>query len=663
MCHRSMPRLAAVLALAASVALGACSDSTGPRAGRPARVEMVAGNSQTAAAGEPIAQPVVVRVTDARGNPVQGATVTFVVTAGDGRLSFPPRPTDAEGLVRAWWTLGTSAGTPQTLEARLVDASGGVHASVTFAATAVAAAAAGLTAIGDSVAVALDLVDSLAVLLRDRYGNPVRDADVEWAVLGGTGTLASQRTTTDSAGVARNVWMLTGGAAQSPPVAQASVAGFAVRFTVVTALSVQAGDDAVQEPGAAVTVRVGTNGMAGLPIEWEVTSGGGRVIPAAPHTTGGPPASASAEWTLGPQGPQTLTVRTRGWSANLSATAALPGRRTLVADVPGNVLDIDAARVLYLTGERLVLRYRSDGSEVVVLDRSWGGNLTPRGVVATSKPPPIVCCPPGTATYDVLEWRDGVLNWMGQILGYTEPVLAVNGNWAVWGQPLMLGNLAAGTARRLLVNYPELNLFINVGPDGSFVYSPYTVIHGNFGVFLYRDGSISELPEVPYDSRGGYGVQPPWTDGVNVIYVRGFNQWLWHNGAWEHLADSEADLRPPEARVAGGYVAYTRFMPRALPAESAWSQVRLRTPGGADELVSAAARAAHLEALAPDGSVVYTEGKLHYRPFGPQVFTHRFIAYRGGPLVHVGSPTKAAVQWHDGHFYEISGGTVYELSR
>ena len=60
---------------------------TTPDAGTPATVTVVAGSAQTTTAGEVVAKPVVVRVTDANANPVPAVTVTFTVPPPGGGAS------------------------------------------------------------------------------------------------------------------------------------------------------------------------------------------------------------------------------------------------------------------------------------------------------------------------------------------------------------------------------------------------------------------------------------------------------------------------------------------------------------------------------------------------------------------------------------------------
>jgi hypothetical protein len=131
--------LSRVLFAGAVVALPACKDSTGSKVGPAARLEIIAGNAQSAPVLTELPQPVVVKVTDANGHVVNGQVVNFVVTAGGGHVFAGTAITNNDGLAQERWTLGGVAGAPQTLEARAVDsATGAALVFATFSATATA---------------------------------------------------------------------------------------------------------------------------------------------------------------------------------------------------------------------------------------------------------------------------------------------------------------------------------------------------------------------------------------------------------------------------------------------------------------------------------------------------------------------------------------------
>lgn len=81
------------------------------------RVQLLSGNNQTAPIGAPLAEPLVVALTNGVGNPVPDVPVIFKVTQNNGTLHAAglDAPTviatsDAQGRAQAQWTLGQRAG-------------------------------------------------------------------------------------------------------------------------------------------------------------------------------------------------------------------------------------------------------------------------------------------------------------------------------------------------------------------------------------------------------------------------------------------------------------------------------------------------------------------------------------------------------------------------
>ena len=66
----------------------------------------ISGDAQEGAAGTTLTTPFVVEAMDEGGKPMQGVSITFAVTAGDGRLSATTATTDARGRARTTLTLG-----------------------------------------------------------------------------------------------------------------------------------------------------------------------------------------------------------------------------------------------------------------------------------------------------------------------------------------------------------------------------------------------------------------------------------------------------------------------------------------------------------------------------------------------------------------------------
>ena len=88
----------------------------------------MSGDGQRADAGAALPEPVVVRVADAGGSAVAGATVAFTPGEGGGAADPAEAASDAEGVARTAWTLGAAAGR-QTLVASVHDRSVSIEAT------------------------------------------------------------------------------------------------------------------------------------------------------------------------------------------------------------------------------------------------------------------------------------------------------------------------------------------------------------------------------------------------------------------------------------------------------------------------------------------------------------------------------------------------------
>ncbi|HEV2123489.1 MAG TPA: Ig-like domain-containing protein [Chloroflexota bacterium] len=190
----------AVLATALS-----CSDSTEPTIGPPASVTKLGGDDQQATAGSVVPDPLVVRVTDANGNPVSGIGVTWAVSAGGGSVDPGATTTNAAGEASAGWTLGTAAG-----ENQATAAVAGLS-PVTFSAQGRAGAPAALEKVGgdgQEAKTGSTLPDSLVVRVTDRYGNPVSGVTVTWQATRGGGAVNPSTRVTNAEGIAKSSWQL-----------------------------------------------------------------------------------------------------------------------------------------------------------------------------------------------------------------------------------------------------------------------------------------------------------------------------------------------------------------------------------------------------------------------------------------------------------------------
>jgi len=165
----------------------------------------VAGSGQSAVVATELPAPLVARVLAADGLGVPGIPVQFFSTAPGATVGDPVVITDAEGYARTTATLGVRAGAQPF--AGFVAGLGGVQ----FTMVGLVGPAAGVhivrgsdqeTAPGAQVAVPLEVV------VRDQYGNPVRNALVRWTVIQGGGELGLTETMTDGAGVALSAYRM-----------------------------------------------------------------------------------------------------------------------------------------------------------------------------------------------------------------------------------------------------------------------------------------------------------------------------------------------------------------------------------------------------------------------------------------------------------------------
>jgi hypothetical protein len=192
--------------------------------GAPAAAQVVSGAGQTGDVGAELKKPVVLRVVDAAGNPVPGATL--LARAATGSVSDTLPSSDSTGRVAVRWTLGRGAGA-QHLRLRLEDAD--TTLTVAARARSLAPANLALESPAGSAPAGRPLTKPVVVLVTDAYGNPVADRTVRFAVRGGRA--APERVMTDAAGRAKTRWTL--GTKPGEQSIEVSVPGLALRDSAV----------------------------------------------------------------------------------------------------------------------------------------------------------------------------------------------------------------------------------------------------------------------------------------------------------------------------------------------------------------------------------------------------------------------------------------------
>ncbi len=169
------------------------------------QIALISGNTQVGAAGSALANPLVVTVKDAGGNPVAGFSVTFAATGG-GTLSASVVATNAQGQAQTSLTLGKTAG-PNTVTAT---AAGLAGSPITFTATGNAGPAAkiALTSGNNQSAGVNTVLMPFVVTVSDANGNAVANFAVNFAVASGGGTLSALNVPTNAQGQAQSTLTL-----------------------------------------------------------------------------------------------------------------------------------------------------------------------------------------------------------------------------------------------------------------------------------------------------------------------------------------------------------------------------------------------------------------------------------------------------------------------
>lgn len=169
-------------------------------------IDMAAGNQQTAPVGQPLADPLVVAVRDAGGDPVQGVSVSWSAQGG-GSVSSSTVTTGSDGRASVTRVLGPTPGAQGTT----ASVSGATGSPVTFVATATdgpqlpatieIATNPPVSALTKEV---FDPVVQPEVVVKGASGTPIPGVQVTAALASGGGTLEGSKTaTTNSSGVAK----------------------------------------------------------------------------------------------------------------------------------------------------------------------------------------------------------------------------------------------------------------------------------------------------------------------------------------------------------------------------------------------------------------------------------------------------------------------------
>jgi hypothetical protein len=383
-------------------------------ADEPTTIELVSGNNQSGAVGTAVPNPLVVRVTDAAGIPVENVGVNWTAEGG-GSVSEANTPTDASGLAQVTRTLGVLPG-PYTTTAAVDGLSG---SPITFTSTATVGPAAKLAIItqpGTTTATSGQaLVPQPEIEVQDLLGNPILQAGRTVsatitsspedpfgdgsATLSGANDLtgANGRTTYTGLRITgpAGAYVLTFSSGALIPVSSATITlggGSATKLVIQQQPSTTAANGAVIAPGPIVRVEdaAGNPVTGNRNISVDVESGPGVLSGTTTvNTSGGATATFSNLRITGTAGPHTLLFSSAGLTSVESGTIDItPGPATSMAiQAGGGTQEAGVDETVPIPPAVLVTDQSGNpvsGVSVAFEVTVGGGIVTPEAVVTTS---------------------------------------------------------------------------------------------------------------------------------------------------------------------------------------------------------------------------------------------------------------------------------------
>ncbi len=217
-----VPPIAAVLVLAG---FPGCSPAVTATIS-PASLIVVQGNLQSAAVGTLLPTPVVLRVRGSDGLPLAKVPISFSVTSGGGAVDPGTVVSDANGEVKAKWSLG-----PLQVQQSLAAVAPGLD-PVPILATGIMPSDLVIAQGNNQTAKAGAAVPvQIVIRVTGSTNIPIPNVTVAFAITGGTGSITPQSIVTNALGEATARWTLgTQAGAQ-----QASVTAFSLGPIFLTA--------------------------------------------------------------------------------------------------------------------------------------------------------------------------------------------------------------------------------------------------------------------------------------------------------------------------------------------------------------------------------------------------------------------------------------------
>ena len=348
-----------LVASALSLALGACGggDLTLTNEGQPTEVKGISGDFQTGTILEPLADSLVVKVTDRFGNPVPGIEISWSAEGG-GEVQPATVATGVNGMAATQRVLGSQPGGYGTTAVASVLPEDAVR----FTTTAVAAKLALTTEPPSTASSGVPLDPQPVLQLQDPSGTPLarEGVTVSVQIASGPGSLTGTTSrTTDAGGSVAFTDLVIAGAPGARTLifaasgyAPATSTPISIGVGAPSVVAAAAGTGQTAPAGTAVPVRpavivrdAGGTPVASVAVTFAVTSGGGSVTGGA-AITGTDGIATVGSWTLGNiAGLNSLqaTVGADGVSGNpvtFNATAAAgpaSADKSSVSAAPGTI--------------------------------------------------------------------------------------------------------------------------------------------------------------------------------------------------------------------------------------------------------------------------------------------------------------------------------------
>lgn len=186
-------------------------------------MSLTSGNNQSGAAGQTLAQPLVITVRDVASNVVAGHKVSWLLTAGDGSLSNYTSTTGIDGKASTTLTLGVSQAAHKVQARSLKTDGSDLGAAIEFSATANTGLPKNLALVSgnnQTATVGANVTNDIVVRATDAASNAIANVPLEINVLRGGGEVAAEASVlnrgfeTNNGGLASN-WDAEGSASAS----------------------------------------------------------------------------------------------------------------------------------------------------------------------------------------------------------------------------------------------------------------------------------------------------------------------------------------------------------------------------------------------------------------------------------------------------------------